>query len=58
MPGQEVKDAQIGNLGLQDRKHIFLHSCTALKERLERQAMRWVQRYISQFGGDPTKVTM
>jgi hypothetical protein len=24
----------------------------------ERQAMRWVQKYISAFGGDPTKVTM
>ena len=24
----------------------------------ERQALRWVQKYISAFGGDPTKVTM
>jgi len=24
----------------------------------ERQAMRWVQKYIGAFGGDPTKVTM
>jgi acetylcholinesterase len=24
----------------------------------ERLALRWVQKYISQFGGDPTKVTM
>ncbi|KAJ7205198.1 Alpha/Beta hydrolase protein [Mycena pura] len=25
---------------------------------LEREAMRWVQRYISNFGGDPSKVTI
>lgn len=24
----------------------------------ERAALRWVQRYISKFGGDPSKVTM
>lgn len=24
----------------------------------EREAMRWVQKYIRQFGGDPSKVTM
>jgi carboxylesterase type B len=24
----------------------------------ERQALRWVQRYITQFGGDPAKVTL
>ena len=24
----------------------------------ERQALRWVQKYISAFGGDPEKVTM
>ncbi|KAI0318923.1 carotenoid ester lipase precursor [Amylostereum chailletii] len=38
--GQEVKDAGIGNLGLQD----------------QRLALRWVQTYIGAFGGDPTKV--
>ncbi|KAF7981660.1 hypothetical protein HWV62_32778 [Athelia sp. TMB] len=42
MPGREVKEAGLGNLGLQD----------------QREAMRWIQRYISQFGGDPTKVTI
>ena len=25
---------------------------------LERQALRWVQKYVSAFNGDPTKVTM
>ena len=24
----------------------------------ERLALRWIQKYISAFGGDPTKVTM
>ncbi|OJA18272.1 hypothetical protein AZE42_04996 [Rhizopogon vesiculosus] len=38
----EVQAAGVGNLGMQD----------------QRQAMRWVQTYISAFGGDPTKVTI
>ena len=24
----------------------------------ERQALRWIQKYIREFGGDPEKVTM
>ncbi|OBZ65415.1 Lipase 1 [Grifola frondosa] len=40
--GKEVKDAGVGNLGLHD----------------QREALRWVQKYISLFGGDPTKVTI
>ncbi|EIW58877.1 carotenoid ester lipase precursor [Trametes versicolor FP-101664 SS1] len=40
--GKEVKEAGVGNLGLQD----------------QREALRWIQKYISNFGGDPTKVTI
>lgn len=28
------------------------------QQLLERLAMRWVQKYITAFGGDPSKVTM
>lgn len=42
LASQEVKDAGVGNLGLQD----------------QRAALHWVQQYVSAFGGDPEKVTI
>ncbi|PPR05608.1 hypothetical protein CVT26_009129 [Gymnopilus dilepis] len=40
--GKEVHNEDIGNLGLVD----------------QRTALRWVQKYIGQFGGDKSKVTL
>ncbi|KAG8930205.1 hypothetical protein FRC03_009068 [Tulasnella sp. 419] len=42
LPGIEVKNAGAGNLGLRD----------------QRLGLRWVQKYIREFGGDPEKVTI
>lgn len=42
LASEEVKDAGIGNLGLQD----------------QRLALHWIQKYISAFNGDPSKVTI
>ncbi|OJT08565.1 Lipase 1 [Trametes pubescens] len=40
--GREMANAGLGNLGMQD----------------QRESLRWIQKHISAFGGDPTKVTI
>ncbi|KAH7890870.1 Alpha/Beta hydrolase protein [Phlebopus sp. FC_14] len=42
LASMEVMDAGVGNLGLQD----------------QREALRWVQKYIGAFGGDSSKITL
>ena len=57
--GKEVKEAGVGNLGLHDRK--FEPLATPEKAdaiSAERTALRWVNKFIPAFGGDPSKVTM
>ena len=57
--GKEVKEAGVGNLGLQDRKYEPLANPGKADTTLaERAALRWVNKFIPAFGGDPSKVTM
>ncbi|OCH92484.1 alpha/beta-hydrolase [Obba rivulosa] len=42
LPGKEAQAAGITNLGMRD----------------QRQALRWIQKYIESFGGDPSRVTI
>jgi len=42
LASQEIKDAGATNLGLRD----------------QREALKWVQKYVHTFGGDPSKVTI
>ena len=59
--------AGVSNLGLRDRKSICFSSLQPFKPQCrirqyvvqsEREALRWVQRHIAIFGGDPAKVTL
>ena len=57
--GKEAKDAGVANAGLHDRQRQRFDAFTEADFfRPERQALRWVQKYIRAFGGDPNKVTM
>ncbi|KAG2008420.1 carotenoid ester lipase [Coprinopsis cinerea AmutBmut pab1-1] len=42
MASKEIRDAGVGNIGLHD----------------QREALRWIKKHISAFGGDPDKVTI
>lgn len=37
---------------------LYLNSGYIIHTPTERLALKWVQTYIKEFGGDPTKVTM
>jgi acetylcholinesterase len=59
LASQEVKNAGVGNLGLWDRECLgFVMINVETFSFTERMALRWVQKYISAFGGDLSKVTM
>jgi hypothetical protein len=52
------------NAGMQDRTRISLYVfiSTLTRENFiistERMALKWIQKYITLFGGDPEKVTL
>jgi hypothetical protein len=64
LASKEVKEAGVGNIALHDRTSLlspppgvhYAQSHTPIL--LERLALQWIQKYIRQFGGDPSKVTM
>jgi acetylcholinesterase len=59
LASQEVKDARVGNLGLWDREFSASQLIPVVTSGFtERLAFHWVQKYICEFGGDPSKVTM
>jgi acetylcholinesterase len=56
LPGKEAKAAGLGNIGLRDRESAVVVRVFYNLILLEQFALRWVQKHISAFGGDPTKV--
>ncbi len=61
LASKEVKEAGVGNLGLLDRassSHEASSTTHVVRSCSERLALRWVQKYIRAFGGNPDKVTM
>ncbi|KAF8272611.1 Alpha/Beta hydrolase protein [Lactarius quietus] len=59
LASQEVKDAGVGNLGLWDRECSDSRIIDiVISDFTERLALRWLQNYICEFGGDPSKVTI
>ena len=57
---EEIKAAGATNLGLRDREFrcISLVLSTAIATLSERLALRWVNKYIGNFGGDPNCVVL
>ena len=59
LSGKAVRDAKAGNVGLRDREFLNGNAPISFSSSIpEREALRWIQKYIPAFGGDPTKVTM